>query len=170
MNPSPPTVRLFLLLLHNCNFATVINLNVNIWYAEALGGPGERVVWLPKGFDPQVESLLVQRVTVHHGMTKAWWQEQLSPHTMIRSGRQREALGMPWTLWNLKSHPQRLLPPAKPHTLTYPSITAMWGPSIRHTGPWGILMLTTTPLVIQFDSSLICSPGRYLTDDVSYLK
>jgi hypothetical protein len=30
---TPPTIKLFLLLLHDCNCATVMNCNVNIWYA-----------------------------------------------------------------------------------------------------------------------------------------
>jgi hypothetical protein len=28
---TPPTIELFLLLFHNCNFATVMNRNVNIF-------------------------------------------------------------------------------------------------------------------------------------------
>jgi hypothetical protein len=33
----PPTIKLFLLLLHNCNFATVMNHNVNTLYATPKG-------------------------------------------------------------------------------------------------------------------------------------
>ena len=40
----PPTIKLFSLLLHNCNSATVMNHNVNIWYAGYL-------IW---GWSPQV--------------------------------------------------------------------------------------------------------------------
>jgi len=29
-----PTIKLFLLLLHKCNFATVLNYNVNSWYVQ----------------------------------------------------------------------------------------------------------------------------------------
>jgi len=44
----PPIIKLFLLLLHNCNFATVMNHNVNICvYRQVLGDLCERV--LPKG-------------------------------------------------------------------------------------------------------------------------
>jgi hypothetical protein len=39
-----PTIKLFLLLLYNCNFATVMNSNVNVF--------GDR--GLPRGHDPQV--------------------------------------------------------------------------------------------------------------------
>ncbi|ERE68548.1 hypothetical protein H671_7g17857, partial [Cricetulus griseus] len=40
---TPPTITLFLLLLHNCNFATVMNHNVHIEYAGYLiGDPCER--------------------------------------------------------------------------------------------------------------------------------
>ena len=32
----PPTIKSFSLLLHNCKFTTVINYDVNIWYARYL--------------------------------------------------------------------------------------------------------------------------------------
>ena len=45
-----PNHKLILLLLCNCHFSTVMNHNVNIWYAEhQLYDPCERVVQLPKG-------------------------------------------------------------------------------------------------------------------------
>ena len=39
---TPPIIKLFLFLLHNCNFATVVNHNANICVFC------ERVIWLPK--------------------------------------------------------------------------------------------------------------------------
>ena len=46
----PPTIRLFSLLLHDCNFATVVNCNVNIWYA------GYLIFSSLRGLNPQVEN------------------------------------------------------------------------------------------------------------------
>jgi hypothetical protein len=41
--------KIILLLFHNCNFATVMNHNVNIWYAGYLMyEPCERTVQPPK--------------------------------------------------------------------------------------------------------------------------
>ena len=41
-----PNHNIIVLLLHNCNGATVINCNVDIWYAGYLiCKPGERVTW-----------------------------------------------------------------------------------------------------------------------------
>ena len=42
-----PSIKLFLLLLHNCNFATVMNCNVNICFPVVLDSP------LKMMFDPQ---------------------------------------------------------------------------------------------------------------------
>jgi hypothetical protein len=43
-------MKTFLLLLHNCNFATVMNHNVNIHaFRPVLVDPCERVIWPPKG-------------------------------------------------------------------------------------------------------------------------
>jgi hypothetical protein len=48
-----PHHKIISLLLHNWNFATVLNHNVNIWYAENLiCDPCERVVEPPKGSPP----------------------------------------------------------------------------------------------------------------------
>ena len=44
-----PTLKLFLLLYHNCSFATVMNLNVNIWYAGYLiCDPLWKIIRLPR--------------------------------------------------------------------------------------------------------------------------
>lgn len=51
----PPTVILFSLLLHDCNFASVMNHDVNTWCAEYLN-PSEKVVWPQRGCDPQVQN------------------------------------------------------------------------------------------------------------------
>ena len=52
----PPTIKLFLLLLYNCNF-TVRNYNVNIWYEGYLiGDPCERVIPSQRGRHPHVEN------------------------------------------------------------------------------------------------------------------
>lgn len=44
-NPPPPALKLFLLLLLNCSFATVLNRDVNSCFPAVLGDPHERVVW-----------------------------------------------------------------------------------------------------------------------------
>jgi hypothetical protein len=45
-----PTIKLFLLLFQNCNFATVLSHNVNIWCARYL-------IWdLQKDHNPEVEN------------------------------------------------------------------------------------------------------------------
>jgi hypothetical protein len=42
---TPPTIRLFLLRLRSCNFATVVSHNVNIYaFLLVLGDPCERVI------------------------------------------------------------------------------------------------------------------------------
>lgn len=55
-----PTIKLLLLLRHNCNFATTMNWNVNIWYlgcSVVLCDPRERVIWSPqRGRDPQFKN------------------------------------------------------------------------------------------------------------------
>lgn len=64
-----PTIKLSLLLLHNCNFATVMNHNVNICLQMDLGSPCKWAmtqrweVW-PRGLDVYMlpyQSCLVQR-------------------------------------------------------------------------------------------------------------
>ena len=46
----PPTMKLYSLLLHNCNFATVVNSNTNISYSGYL-------IWDPGGgHNPQAEN------------------------------------------------------------------------------------------------------------------
>lgn len=39
-----PAIKLFLLLLHDCNFAIVINCNVNIWHVTTLGAEAQRFI------------------------------------------------------------------------------------------------------------------------------
>lgn len=52
-----PTIKLFSVILHNCNVAPVINWNINIWYAVYLiFDPCERGVHSPKGCIPPAES------------------------------------------------------------------------------------------------------------------
>ena len=46
----PPTIKLFLFLLHNYNFATVITHNVNIWYADCL----RQLTWKDFSTPPKV--------------------------------------------------------------------------------------------------------------------
>lgn len=55
---TPVTIKLFLLPLHNCDFATVMNHNLNIWCAEYLiFNPCERVIWpSQRGCGLQVEN------------------------------------------------------------------------------------------------------------------
>jgi hypothetical protein len=54
-------MKLFLFLFHNCNFATVINHNVNIWNARYLiCNPCKRVIWSQRGSDPQVENCCIK--------------------------------------------------------------------------------------------------------------
>jgi len=64
-----PTIKLSLLLLHNCNFSTVMNHNLNICLQVVLGSPCKWVmthrweVW-PRGLDVYMlpyQSCLVQR-------------------------------------------------------------------------------------------------------------
>ena len=52
------TIKLFLLLLHNSNFANVINNNnIDIWYAGYLiCNPNKMVTLSQRGCDPQVEN------------------------------------------------------------------------------------------------------------------
>lgn len=57
------TIKLFLLLLHNCNFASVYDSNVSIWYAECL------ICKPPKGItthkvDPSVSVELCYQIHV----------------------------------------------------------------------------------------------------------
>lgn len=47
---SPPNIKSFLFLLHNCNFATIMNSNANICAGYLIYGSCERVR------NPQVES------------------------------------------------------------------------------------------------------------------
>jgi hypothetical protein len=53
-----PTIKVFLLVLHNCNFATVMNHNVIICFPMVLGKPYERVPQPPQWatHKPQVEN------------------------------------------------------------------------------------------------------------------
>jgi hypothetical protein len=53
-----PTIKLFSMLLQNCNFSTVMSHNINTWYVGYLiFNPCERVVWPPqRGHDPWVEN------------------------------------------------------------------------------------------------------------------
>ena len=49
----PLTIKLFSWLLHNCNFAAVMNCNKNIWYTGYLiCDPYEKVIWPLKGSWP----------------------------------------------------------------------------------------------------------------------
>jgi hypothetical protein len=52
-----PNQKTILLLLHNCKFATVMNCNVNAWYAGYLiCNPYERVVHPQRGCDLQIDN------------------------------------------------------------------------------------------------------------------
>lgn len=54
---TPPTTKLFLVLLHNYNFATVMNYNVKIsvfWWSQM--NPVKRLVNPQRSHDPQVEN------------------------------------------------------------------------------------------------------------------
>lgn len=47
------TIKLFLLFIHNCNFATLVNYNVNIRYSRYVTGNScDRVMWPQRGHDP----------------------------------------------------------------------------------------------------------------------
>lgn len=46
----PPAIKLLLLLLRSCNFAAVMNRNVDLYFLMVLGDPCER------GQDPQLEN------------------------------------------------------------------------------------------------------------------
>lgn len=51
--PPTPTINLFLLLLHNCHFAIIMNHNANIWYAGSLiSDPYERLSNSHRGHEP----------------------------------------------------------------------------------------------------------------------
>lgn len=60
-----PTIKLFSMLLQNCNFSTVMSHNINTWYVGYLiFNPCERVVWPPppsKGSQPTSWELLFKR-------------------------------------------------------------------------------------------------------------
>lgn len=43
----PPTRTLFLLLIHDCNFATIMNLNVNIFGDRCLSKGPQAICWEP---------------------------------------------------------------------------------------------------------------------------
>ena len=59
-----PNHKIISLLLHNCNFVTVINHNVNIWYAGYLTWDSQR------GQDRQVEKCCSREC---HLMYKSYW-------------------------------------------------------------------------------------------------
>jgi hypothetical protein len=43
-----PTIKLFTLLLHNCNFATAMNSDISMCFLMVVGDYCERVVWSPE--------------------------------------------------------------------------------------------------------------------------
>lgn len=62
----PPDIKLFSLLLHICNFATVINCNINICFLMVLDNACEKVVWPTKGSRPRTWEAL------HSAQFHAW--------------------------------------------------------------------------------------------------
>ena len=48
-----PTIKLFSLLLYNCNFATVMNYNTNLCFSMVLGNPVKGLFSSQGGLDPQ---------------------------------------------------------------------------------------------------------------------
>jgi hypothetical protein len=88
----PPTIKVFLLLLHNCTYVPVMNHNVNIWYTGYLiYDPRERVLRPPKRLRPTSWEPLVSFIeewvaacsnhlsgpTPHY--TEDWWFEKVWP-------------------------------------------------------------------------------------------
>jgi hypothetical protein len=66
------------LLLHNCNFATVMNLNVNIWYAGCLiCNSCEKVVW-----PPQWSRAHMLRTQAHSNWTQTCSSDELFSSTV----------------------------------------------------------------------------------------
>lgn len=56
-----PTIRLSLMLLHSCHFATAMNLCKYLCFLMVWGNPCERVLWcLPRDRDPQVETIVLK--------------------------------------------------------------------------------------------------------------
>lgn len=54
--------KIILLLVHYCNFSTILSCNVNILYAgNLICNHCERVIWPPKGLGPTSWELLLQK-------------------------------------------------------------------------------------------------------------
>lgn len=60
-----PNIKLFLFLLHNCNFA-ILHCNVNVICRASDRWPWERIIQSPRGHNPQVENIIQRHLACHY--------------------------------------------------------------------------------------------------------
>jgi hypothetical protein len=68
-----PSIKLLFFLLHNCNFVTVTNHNVNIWYSGYL-------IWGPhpqKSHDSQIENCCCGEIVYPPTLVISFWESYL---------------------------------------------------------------------------------------------
>ena len=121
----PPAIKILSSQLHNCNFATVINHNVNIWCARYLiFDLCEKAVWPWRGRDPQVRTTAKPCI----------WEEEVGKNRKL--DKPIKLQGLPWLTRFLPyllrfSYPSSNMPPARNQVSEY---TSLWGHFIEVAG------------------------------------